>query len=82
VTIRVLQNRSIVGPNFVPYTGFSIYHFTDPGDPQTVAIETLARELVLNDPNSVRRYVQVFDWLRESALDPDRSREWLEDQIH
>jgi hypothetical protein len=70
-----------VGPNFVPYTGFSIYHFTDPEDPEIVAIETLARELVLSDPNSVRGYAQVFDWLRESALDPDRSREWLEDQI-
>ncbi|GIH11780.1 transcriptional regulator [Rhizocola hellebori] len=82
VTIRVLRNCSIVGPNFVPYTGFSIYHFADPEDPETVVVETLARELVLSDQNSVRRYAQVFDWLRESALDADRSQRWLEDQLH
>jgi hypothetical protein len=82
VTIRVLRTGSIVGPHFVPYTGFSIYRFIDPGDPETVVVETLARELVVNEQNIVARYVQVFGWLRESALDPDRSRAWLEDQIH
>ncbi len=81
VTIRVLRNGAIVGPNFVPYTGFSIYHFVDPGDPQTVAVETLARELVLSDSPTVRRYVQVFNWLRESALDAERTRDWLTDQL-
>ena len=81
VTIRVLRSGTAVGPNFAPYTGFSIYHFSDPGDPETVAVETLARELVLSDHVTVRRYVQVFNWLRESALDAERTRDWLSNQL-
>jgi transcriptional regulator with XRE-family HTH domain len=77
VTVRVLRRDAIVGPFYLPYTGFSIYHFADPDDPETVTVETLARELVLSDQESVLRYVQVFDWLRQSALDPDATKAWL-----
>lgn len=81
VTIRVLVSQAVVGPHFVPYTGFSIYHFADPDDPETVAVETLARELVLSDRPSVHRYTQVFGWLRQSALDPQESRTWLTERL-
>ncbi|MBV1849018.1 helix-turn-helix domain-containing protein [Catellatospora tritici] len=81
VTIRVLLCEAPVGPEFVPYTGFSIYHFADPEDPETVAVEALARELVITDRMAVDRYARVFDWLREAALDPVRSRAWLESQL-
>lgn len=81
VTIRVLLRNASVGPNFVTYTGFSIYHFVDPDDPETVAVETLARELVLTDRTSVHRYGQVFEWLRAAALDPVQSRSWLTAQL-
>ncbi|MEV4412077.1 helix-turn-helix transcriptional regulator [Catellatospora sp. NPDC049609] len=77
VTIRVLLRDAPVAQHFVPYTGFSIYHFPDPEDPETVAVETLARELVLTDRNSVERYARVFGWLSEAALDPVRSRSWI-----
>lgn len=81
VTIRVLPRDAAVGPHFVPYTGFSIYHFPDPGDPETVAVETLARELVLTDRSSVERYARVFAWLSAAALDPIRSRSWISSRI-
>ncbi|MFC7763885.1 DUF5753 domain-containing protein [Catellatospora bangladeshensis] len=81
VTIRVLPRTATVGRHFVPYTGFSIYHFPDPGDPETVAVETLARELVLTDRNSVDRYATVFGWLTDAALDPIRSRSWISARI-
>lgn len=82
VTVRVLRRGTPVGPHYLPYTGFSIYHFADPDDPETVAIETLARELVLSDHESVLRYVQVFDWLREAALDPNATKAWLNEQTY
>lgn len=82
VTLWVLPSDAVVGPGFVPYTGFSIYRFSDPEDPETVAVETLARELVLTDAISVHRYGQVFEWLREAALDPHRSRDWINAQLH
>ncbi|GHJ50192.1 transcriptional regulator [Catellatospora sp. TT07R-123] len=81
VTIRVLPREAAVGPDFVPYSGFSIYHFTDPDDPETVTVEALARELVLTDRTAVERYARVFDWLRDAALDPVRSRAWLESRL-
>ncbi|MDI1459843.1 helix-turn-helix transcriptional regulator [Catellatospora sp. KI3] len=81
VTIRVLPREACVGPEFVPYTGFSIYHFSDPEDPETVAVEALARELVITDRMAVQRYSRVFDWLRAAALDPIRSRAWLESRL-
>lgn len=81
VTIRVLPCAAMIGQHFIPYTGFSIYHFPDPDDPETVAVETLARELVLTDRNSVERYARVFGWLGEAALDPSRSRAWISARI-
>ncbi|MEU7820002.1 helix-turn-helix transcriptional regulator [Catellatospora sp. NPDC049133] len=81
VTIRVLPCAAVIGQHFIPYTGFSIYHFPDPDDPETVAVETLARELVLTDRNSVERYARVFGWLGEAALDPPRSRAWISARI-
>ncbi|MEV0457830.1 helix-turn-helix domain-containing protein [Catellatospora methionotrophica] len=81
VTIRVLLRAATVGHHFIPHTGFSIYHFPDPGDPETVAVETLARELVLTDRNSVERYACVFGWLGEAALDPARSQAWITARI-
>lgn len=77
VTVRVLRREAVVGPHYLPYTGFSIYHFADPDDPETVTVETLARELVLSDQESVLRYIQVFDWLRQSAMDPEETKAWL-----
>jgi uncharacterized protein DUF5753/helix-turn-helix protein len=77
VTVRVLRRDTIVGPYYLPYAGFSIYHFADPDDPETVTVETLARELVLSDQESVLRYIQLFDWLRQAAMDVDDTKAWL-----
>jgi transcriptional regulator with XRE-family HTH domain len=81
VTIRVLPRAATVAQHFIPYSGFSIYHFSDPDDPETVAVETLARELVLTDRGGVERYVRVFGWLGAAALDPIRSRTWMNSRI-
>jgi hypothetical protein len=77
----VLLCGATVARRFVPYTGFSIYHFPDPEDPETVAVETLARELLLTDRNSVERYARVLAWLSDVALDPVRSRTWISSRI-
>jgi transcriptional regulator with XRE-family HTH domain len=82
VTIRVLRCESVIGSFYVPYTGFSIYHFPDPDDPATIAVETLGRELVFSDRECVKQYTQVFEWIRQSALDPAQSKAWLSEQLY
>lgn len=82
VTIRVLRCGSVIGTFYVPYTGFSIYHFPDPDDPETIAVEALGRELVFSDRECVKQYTQVFEWIRASALDPRQSKAWLSEQLY
>jgi transcriptional regulator with XRE-family HTH domain len=79
VTLRVLPPSAVVGDYYVPATSFSIYQFTDPEDPGTVAIEVLAQDVLLADNGALRQYLRVFDWLREAARSPAKSRQWLAD---
>jgi len=82
VTLRVLTRESTVGESYLPHTAFSIYRFADSGDPETVAVEALAADIVLTDKPDVARYTTVFDWLREAALSPDLSQKWLAEAAH
>ncbi|WP_162908312.1 helix-turn-helix domain-containing protein [Allorhizocola rhizosphaerae] len=82
VTIRVLRCESVIDSFYLPYTGFSIYHFPDPDDPETIAVETLGRELVFSDRECVKQYTQVFEWISESALDAKESKAWLSEQLY
>ncbi|WP_051798201.1 helix-turn-helix domain-containing protein [Catenuloplanes japonicus] len=77
VTIRVLPRTATVANWYLAHTSFSIYRFADPQDPETVAVETLERDMFVNEGDEVRHYATVYDWLRDAALSPEDSMAWL-----
>ncbi|GAA4680277.1 helix-turn-helix transcriptional regulator [Phytohabitans rumicis] len=77
VTLWVLPAQAKVSDWYLPETAFSIYRFADPDDPDAVAVEALAADLILTEEAMLARYVRVFDWLREAALSPDASLAWI-----
>jgi transcriptional regulator with XRE-family HTH domain len=79
VTLRVLSPNAVLGDWYVPATSFSIYRFTDPDDPGTVAIEALGHDVLLSDNAALLQYLRVFDWLRDAARSPEDSRRWFAD---
>lgn len=75
--IQVLPvDAEIAGYN-VPRSAFSIYDFRDEDDPNVVAVDNLTEDMVLTDPEPVRRYSELFDQLAEAALTPEDSLELL-----
>ncbi|MDR7280878.1 helix-turn-helix domain-containing protein [Catenuloplanes atrovinosus] len=77
VTIRILPNSATIANWYLVHTSFSMYRFADPQDPETVAVETLERDMFVNEPHEVRHYATVYDWLRDAALSPEDSMDWL-----
>ncbi len=56
---------------------FEILGFPEPVDPDVVYLENMASALFLEEPEAVSRYVQVFDYLRATALSPQASGDML-----
>jgi transcriptional regulator with XRE-family HTH domain len=77
VTVRVLPREATIGEWYLPHTAFSLYRFADPGDPETLAVEALATDLLLTEKADIARYTLVFEWLRGASLTPDLSHKWL-----
>ncbi|MGH3695178.1 MAG: helix-turn-helix domain-containing protein [Pseudonocardiaceae bacterium] len=77
VTLRVLPLTAQIAEFYVPHTSFSLYHFTDPEDPDIVVLETLTSDLHLGDEEDVSRYKLLFDWLADVALPPEDSVTFL-----
>ncbi|WP_213452596.1 helix-turn-helix domain-containing protein [Rhizomonospora bruguierae] len=77
ITIRVLSHQALIAGWYLPETGFSIYDFTDPADPPTVAVEALYSDLVVTDEARLRRYERAYEWLCRAALPPEDSLAWL-----
>jgi transcriptional regulator with XRE-family HTH domain len=77
ITLRVLPIDAVIDAFSVPRSAFSIYTFTDPGDPTIVAVDTVTDDLVLNDPDAVKRYDELYSRLSDAALPPDDSLELL-----
>lgn len=76
-TIQVLPvDAEIAGYN-VPRSAFSIYDFRDENDPNVVAVDNLTEDMMLTDPEPVRRYVELFDQLAAAAYTPEKSLEVL-----
>lgn len=73
VTLRVLPSSARVADFHVQLTSFSLYRFRDPGDPQTVVLETLTSDLHLRDEDDVALYRLVYSWVRDAALSPEES---------
>jgi transcriptional regulator with XRE-family HTH domain len=82
VTLRVLPRDATIGEWYLPHTGFSLYRFADPADPETAAVEALANDLILTEKPDIARYTHVFTWLRAAALSPELSYNWLAGAAH
>jgi hypothetical protein len=61
----------------VPQSAFSIYAYPDPGDPTVVAVDTVTSDLIVTDEAQVSRYEQLYDRLRDAALSPAASADFL-----
>lgn len=77
VTIRVLLSSAKVGDFHVPHTAFSLYRFPDPADPETIALETMTSDVHLRDEEDLTQYKMVYGWLRDAALPPEKSVDYL-----
>jgi len=77
VTVRVLPVDARVDSFTVPRCTFSIYTYSDPGDPAVVAIDTVTSDLVLTDPAETAPYEQLYTRLRDAALPPADSLDLL-----
>ncbi|GFJ80680.1 transcriptional regulator [Phytohabitans houttuyneae] len=77
VTLWVLPSSAKVADWYLTETAFSIYRFGDPDDPDAVAVESLAADLILTEEDMLARYGRVFDWLRQAARPPAESLTWI-----
>jgi hypothetical protein len=77
VTLRVLPTRARIKGFTVPRGPFSIYSYPDPGDPQVVAIDTVTSDVILTDAAQVSPYEKLYDRLRDAALPPAESADFL-----
>jgi hypothetical protein len=56
---------------------FAILGFPEPVDPDVVYLENMSSALFLEEPDGISRYVQVFDYLRATALSPQATGDML-----
>jgi transcriptional regulator with XRE-family HTH domain len=77
ITTQVLPVNAEIEEYSVPRSAFSIYTYTDPGDPSVVTVDTVTDDLVLTEPEDVRRYEDLFNRLRRAALSPEESSDLL-----
>ncbi|ROT32217.1 helix-turn-helix transcriptional regulator [Micromonospora sp. HM5-17] len=79
VTLQVLLSETTIADWYLPHTGFSLYRFAEPQDPETLAIEGQCKNLILTDPYEISTYNTIFEWLQGAALSPDETLAWLAD---
>lgn len=77
VALLVLPRASRIANWYMPETSFSIYRFADQDDPDAVAVENLAADLISTDEATLARYQQVFGWLCEAARPREESLTWI-----
>lgn len=77
ITVRVLPVAARIEGHTVPRSGFSIYHYPDPDDPVVVAVDSVTADLVLTDAVPVTHYRKLYSRLREAALGPPESIQFL-----
>ena len=70
ITSRVLPVDAAIDGYSVPRSAFSIYTFSDPGDPTIVAVDTVTDDLLLTEDDDVKRYDELYERLRDACL-PD-----------
>jgi transcriptional regulator with XRE-family HTH domain len=79
ITARVLPVDARIEGYSVPRSAFSIYTFSDPGDPTIVAVDTVTDDLMLTESDDVKRYEELYDRLRAAAMSMQQSLEFLID---
>ncbi|MEV4626000.1 helix-turn-helix transcriptional regulator [Micromonospora sp. NPDC049523] len=77
ITLQVLPSQARIANWYLPHTGFSLYRFADPQDPETLAIEGHSTNQVLTDRDELDRYTVVFEWLQSAALTAEDTLTWL-----
>ena len=77
VTIRVLPTRARIAGYAVPRGTFSVYTYPDPADPQVVALDTVTSDVLLTKPAEVAPYEKLYARLRDAALPPPESADFL-----
>jgi transcriptional regulator with XRE-family HTH domain len=79
ITSRVLPVAAAIDEFSVPRSAFSIYTFSDPGDPTIVAVDTVTDDLLLTEDDDVKRYDELYDRLRDACLSQSESLDLLLD---
>lgn len=79
VTIQILPQDALMPGYYLPHTGFSLYRFADPRDPETVAIEGLSLNFMVSERKELNGYKVLFEWLQAAALSADATLSWLAD---
>jgi hypothetical protein len=74
-TIRVLRLDARIEGHAVPRSAFFLYSYPD--DPDVVAVDTVTSDLVLIESTEVRLYRVLYDRLRDAALSPSDSLDFL-----
>ncbi len=77
VTIRVLPLAATIAGHAVPRSAFFTYRYPDPGDPVVVAVDTVISDLVLTEPAEVGYHLDLYKRLRDAALTPADSLDFL-----
>jgi hypothetical protein len=76
VTLQVLPFS--VGAHIAMLGTFVLLSFPEPGDPDVVYLETDTSSLYLEESQEIRRYGEIFDHLRATALSPRESMAFIE----
>ncbi len=77
ITIRVLPLAATIDGYAIPRSAFFTYRYPDSEDPVVVAVDTITSDLVLTDPTQVGHYLDLYHRLRDAALAPADSLDFL-----
>ena len=61
----------------MPRSAFSIYTFSDSGDPTIVAVDTVTKDLLVSEDEPSKKYVGIFEALWEASYSQADSLELL-----
>ena len=75
--LRVLPVDARVEGYVVPRSAFSIYTFSDPGDPTIVAVDTVTKDLLVAEEEPSKQYVRIFEALWDASYSQADSLELL-----
>jgi hypothetical protein len=77
ITVRVLKISARIRDYTVPRSTFSLYSYPDLGDPTVVAIDTVTQDVLFTGEPQVAPYEKLYRNLRDAALTPEQSADFL-----